>query len=226
MSRTSRERPSSSRGAQLGGRDLIDTPGVYGVSSFNDEESVARDVIMDADVVVNVVDAVHLERDLFLTLQLIDMGKPMVVALNMTDEARQQGVAIDSDLLDDLLGVPVVETVATKGQGISELMAPSMRARVGHADFHVEPELVRWRPGRGRGPRRCWCSRATRSSRSGTASSRARCATRSTCIAAMRVDDIVGHVLTETTQGASFSAKLSHAMMHPLTGVPMLLVLL
>ena len=210
----------------IGGRDLVDTPGVYGVSSYNDEESVARDVIMDADVVVNVVDAVHIERDLFLTLQLIDMGKPMAVALNMADEARQRGVAIDRDLLEDLLGVPVVETVATKGQGISELRDSIDAARVGHADFHVEPELI------------------AMAARTGTRAEALLVLEGDHIVAERhgiepgtlrdeiyvhrraRVDDIVGHVLTETTQGASFSAKLSHAMMHPLTGVPMLLVLL
>src|SRR5665648_60455 len=81
--------------------EIVDTPGVYGVGSFNDEEAVARDVILTADVVVNVVVAVHPERDLFLTLQLIDMGLPVIVALNMADEARRQGVAIDRDALED-----------------------------------------------------------------------------------------------------------------------------
>ncbi|MDP2299347.1 MAG: FeoB small GTPase domain-containing protein, partial [Actinomycetota bacterium] len=100
--------------------DIVDTPGVYGVGSFNDEEAVARDVILSADVVVNIVDAVHPERDLFLTLQLIDLGLPMVVALNMVDEARRQGVVIDRDLLEDLLGVPVIETVAVEGRGLDE----------------------------------------------------------------------------------------------------------
>jgi ferrous iron transport protein B len=210
----------------IGSRELVDTPGVYGVSSFNDEESVARDVIMDADVVVNVVDAVHIERDLFLTLQLVDMGKPMVVALNMADEARQRGVAIDRDLLEDLLGVPVLETVATKGQGISELVSAIDEARIGRADFHLEPELV------------------AMAARTGTRADALLVLEGDPVIAERhgvdpgelrdeiyqrrraRVDDIVGHVLTETTQGASFSAKLSHAMMHPLTGIPMLIGLL
>jgi len=62
-----------SRG-RMGEADLLDTPGIYGVSSFNDEEKVARDIILAADVILNVVDATHLERDLFLTRQLIDMG--------------------------------------------------------------------------------------------------------------------------------------------------------
>ncbi|HWJ03844.1 MAG TPA: FeoB small GTPase domain-containing protein, partial [Verrucomicrobiae bacterium] len=82
--------------AKFGNDVLIDTPGVYGVSSFNDEERVARDVILDADVIINVVSALHLERDLFLTQQIIDMGKKMVVALNMVDEAKAQGISIDS----------------------------------------------------------------------------------------------------------------------------------
>ena len=72
---------------------MIDTPGVYGVSSFNDEETVARDIILTGDVVINVVDAVHPERDLFLTLQLVDMGKRMIVALNMADEAAAEAWA-------------------------------------------------------------------------------------------------------------------------------------
>jgi len=119
---------------RMGDMDVVDTPGIYGVSSFNEEETVARDVVLGAAYIVNVVDAVHLERDLFLTLQLADMGIPMVVALNMADEARREGVAVDRDLLEDLLGVPVVETVATKGLGIDDLKAALGRARPGHAD--------------------------------------------------------------------------------------------
>ncbi|MEW6230395.1 MAG: FeoB small GTPase domain-containing protein, partial [Bacillota bacterium] len=103
-----------------GADTVIDTPGVYGVSSFNDEERVARDIILDADVLVNVVDAVHLERDLFLTLQLADMGIPMVVALNFMDEAKEEGIEIDVDLLSVLIGVPVIPTVATQRVGLEE----------------------------------------------------------------------------------------------------------
>jgi len=118
--------------------EVADTPGVYGVSSFNDEERVARDIILQADVVLNVVDAVHLERDLFLTLQLIDMGLPMVVALNLMDEAEREGLRIDVDLLQDLLGVPVIPTVATRGEGLEQVRAALASARPGHAD----PELL------------------------------------------------------------------------------------
>ncbi len=211
---------------QLGEFDVVDTPGVYGVSSFNDEERVARDVIMEADVVLNVVDAVHLERDLFLTLQLLDMGKRMVVALNMADEARSRGVGIDRDLLSDLLGVPVIETVAVRGKGIDELKAALADARCGISDHELEEQLVLMA---------------------------ARVGTRAEALLVLegdenvaerhgiepegerdeiylrrreRVNDIVGHVVTHTTEGTSFATRLSRAMMHPATGLPMLALLL
>lgn len=208
------------------GRDLVDTPGVYGVSSFNDEETVARDIILDADVVINVVDAAHIERDLFLTLQLVDMGKRMVVALNMADEARSLGLSIDRDLLEDLLGVPVIETVAVTGSGIPELVSALAHARTGHGDVLLDPELV------------------TMASRCGTraealmvlegdevvslrhglepGSARDEIYTRRRA----RVNDLVGHILSETAQGVRFSTRLSRAMMHPATGLPMLGLLL
>ena len=78
---------------------IQDTPGIYGVSSFNDEERVARDIILYADVVINVVSAISLERDLFLTKQLIDMGKRIIVAINQIDEARAIGLKIDTNQL-------------------------------------------------------------------------------------------------------------------------------
>lgn len=210
----------------VGEHDLVDTPGIYGVSSFNDEETVARDIILSGDVIVNVVDAVHLERDLFLTLQLIDMGKRMVVALNMADEARTRGVGIDRDLLEDLLGVPVIETVAVKGQGIEEIKGSICRARTGHSDHELETDLVEMASRVG--------SRAEAllvlegdvvvSARHGITPGTQRDAIY--LHRRERVNDICRHVITETTQGASFSAKLSHWMMHPATGIPMLLGLL
>ena len=211
---------------QIGGRDLVDTPGVYGVSSFNEEETVARDVIMDADTVVNIVDAVHIERDLFLTLQLLDMGKRMVVALNMADEARAQGVAIDRDLLEDLLGVPVIETVAVTGSGIPELLSSIERARHGHSDPELEEPLVLMAARVG-----------TRAEALLVLEGDAVVATRHGVDPGgdrdsiyvrrrARVNDIVGHVLSESTEGTRLSARLSRAMMQPATGVPLLGLLL
>jgi len=107
--------------AEFGDYKLTDTPGVYGISSFSEEERVTRDIVLEADAVVNVVDATHLDRDLFLTLQLLDMGIPTVVALNMMDEAEADGIEIDVEALEEALGVPVVPTVAIDGEGFDEL---------------------------------------------------------------------------------------------------------
>ncbi len=210
----------------FGDIDVVDTPGVYGVSSFNDEERVARDIIMTGDVVVNVVDAVHLERDLFLTLQLVDMGKRMVVSLNMADEARKRGLGIDRDLLEDLLGVPVVETVAVEGKGIDELKAAIHCARVGRSDHELESELVEMAARVGTRAEALMVLEGDEvvSERHGIAPGDRRDAIY--LRRRDRVNDICGHVVSETTQGASFSARLSQWMMHPLTGVPMLLGLL
>lgn len=116
----------------LGEAELIDTPGVYGVSSFNDEERIARKIIVNADVIVNVASALSLDRDLFLTLQLAAMGKPLLLVLNQWDEALARGLHIDLELLSSLLGVPVVPTVATKNQGITEIEDKLPLARAGN----------------------------------------------------------------------------------------------
>lgn len=211
---------------RFGDIDVIDTPGVYGVSSFNDEETVARDIILTGDVVVNVVDAVHLERDLFLTLQLIDMGKRMIVALNMADEARKRGVGVDRDLLEHLLGVPVIETVAVTGQGMDELKGAIATARTGHADHELEVDLVEMasRVGSRAEALMVLEGDAIVSERHGLAPGTQR--DEIYLRRRDRVNDVCGHVITETREGASFSAKLSQWMMHPLTGLPMLLGLL
>ncbi len=117
------------------GPDLIvDTPGVYGISDLNDEEKVTRDAVLRCDLVVNVVDAAHLERDLFLTLQLCDLGVPLVVCLNMLDEARAAGRVPDAGVLEANLGVPVIPTVAVKGQGLAELRSSLDRAVPGRSE--------------------------------------------------------------------------------------------
>jgi len=211
---------------RFGEIDVIDTPGVYGVSSFNDEETVARDIILTGDVVVNVVDAVHLERDLFLTLQLIDMGKRMIVALNMADEARRKGLGVDRDLLEDLLGVPVIETVAVEGKGLDELKVSICRARTGRADHRLERQLVEMIARVGTRAEALMVLEGDEvvSERHGIKPE----ALRDEIYLRRRdrVNDICHHVITETTQGASFSARLSQWMMHPLTGIPMLFGLL
>ena len=127
---------------RMGDDVVMDTPGIYGVSSFNDEETVARDIVMEADVIINVVDAVHLERDLFLTQQVIDMGIPLVVALNMADEAEAKGVAVDVEELSRLLGVPVIPTVAIHRRGFDEVRSALAAARPGRSDPELQVRLA------------------------------------------------------------------------------------
>ncbi|MCL4441393.1 MAG: 50S ribosome-binding GTPase, partial [Firmicutes bacterium] len=91
---------------RIGRHIIIDTPGVYGISSFTGAEKLVRDLTLSADIVINVVDASHLDRDLFLTLHLVDMGLPVVVALNMSDETARYGLDVKREALEGALGVP------------------------------------------------------------------------------------------------------------------------
>lgn len=103
---------------------VVDLPGTYSLTAYSQEEVVARNFIIDdrPDAVIAVVDASNLERNLYLTLQLVEMGVPLVVALNMHDIAEQRGIQIDTRELSRLLGVPVVITVGHRNQGRRELL--------------------------------------------------------------------------------------------------------
>ncbi|MCK4261406.1 MAG: ferrous iron transport protein B [Halanaerobiales bacterium] len=202
---------------------VLDTPGVYGVSSFNDEEIVARDIITSADIVVNVVDAVHLDRDLFLTLQVIDMGIPIIVALNMMDEVKAQGIEIDLDKLSELLGVPVIPTVAIKKEGIQEVKNRVEEARVGNSDPKLQRDLnkliskvhhraeallvleddpnvaERHNIEGGNQQEKIYTQRRK------------------------RVNSIIDQVVRDTRNYSAIKMKLSKMMVNPITGVPLLL---
>ena len=121
--------------------EIYDTPGVYGISAFTAEEAVTRDIVLSADIVLNVVDAVHLERDLFLTQQLIDMGKKIAVILNFMDEVQKLGLRIDTKLLSDNLGVPVFETTATTRTGFDQIDVALLQARRGEQDSSLHHKL-------------------------------------------------------------------------------------
>jgi len=110
--------------------EVIDLPGTYSLSAFSPEEVIARDFIIDEqpDVVVTVVDAANLERNLYLTVQVLEMGTPVVVALNMSDMAESRGLNIDRQMLSQALGSPVVRTVASKEEGISQLINAMIEA--------------------------------------------------------------------------------------------------
>ncbi|WP_031513395.1 ferrous iron transport protein B [Desulfofalx alkaliphila] len=120
---------------------FTDTPGIYGLSDISDEERLARDIILRSDLVINVVDAVHLERDLFLTQQLIDTGTPIIVVLNMMDEAKARGIYIKTDVLEEELGVPVLPAVAMDGEGLGRLFNKISLARVGKATPQLQTLL-------------------------------------------------------------------------------------
>lgn len=106
-----------------GGRDVVDTPGVHDLVPVTEDERVTRDILLSDGVatVVQVADMKNLRRALLLTLALSDAGLPLVLALNMADEAEARGIAVDVDRLSSILGIPVAATVATRGQGVAEL---------------------------------------------------------------------------------------------------------
>jgi len=103
---------------------IIDLPGIYSLSPYSKEEIIARDYIIDEkpDLIINIVDATNIERNLYLTTQVIEFGVPVVVALNMMDAVEAKGDKIDISVIEKYLGVPVVPTAASKGRGIKELM--------------------------------------------------------------------------------------------------------
>jgi ferrous iron transport protein B len=110
--------------------ELIDVPGNYTLEPSSKAEEVAVEMLKDGDVVINVVNATNLERNLNLTLQLLERETPVIVALNMWDDTRHRGINIDVARLEALLGVPVVPTVAVTGQGIRELIRRLPEAKV------------------------------------------------------------------------------------------------
>lgn len=111
---------------------VIDLPGTYSLSAYSTEEVIARDFIAsrEADIVINVVDASALERNLYLTLQLIELEAPLIIALNQIDMAEKKGILIDHEKLSEILGIEVIPTVAITGEGLDKLL----RAVIEHVE--------------------------------------------------------------------------------------------
>ncbi|MBQ1612053.1 MAG: 50S ribosome-binding GTPase, partial [Alphaproteobacteria bacterium] len=103
---------------------ITDLPGIYSLSPYSNEEIVTRDFILNEkpDAIINIIDATNIERNLFLTIQLIELNVPMVIALNMMDEIKANSGNIDINGLENLLGIPVVPISASKNEGIDELI--------------------------------------------------------------------------------------------------------
>lgn len=117
---------------------VTDLPGIYSMSPYSSEEIVSRNFVLDEkpSAIINIVDATNIERNLYLTMQLLEMNVPMVVALNMMDEIRDNGGYIDVNAMEQLLGVPVVPISAAKNQGIDELIKHAV-----HIAYYQEKPL-------------------------------------------------------------------------------------
>ncbi len=129
--------------AFLGGKpaEIVDLPGVYSLQAQDPAERAARDFLLQekVDLIVNVVDSSVLLRSLSLTLELAELGIPMVVVLNMADEAEHKGLMIDKEKLAEILGAPVVSTIASRGIGLKELLAAIPAARVPKTPSYAPP---------------------------------------------------------------------------------------
>ncbi|MBN1823025.1 MAG: ferrous iron transporter B [Endomicrobiales bacterium] len=119
---------------------VIDVPGTYSLAPTCKAEEVAVKMLGEGDVVINVVDATNLERNLCLTLQLLDSGKPVIVALNMWDDTKHRGIYIDTKKLEELLGVPVVPTSGLSGTGVKELIQRIHEAKA-QQTRHTQDEI-------------------------------------------------------------------------------------
>ena len=109
---------------------VVDLPGIYSLSPYTPEEVISRNFILDEkpDCVINIIDATNLERNLYLSTQILEIDVPMVIALNMIDEVERNGDVIDAKKLEEKIGVPVVEISALKGRGLDELMTRAYEA--------------------------------------------------------------------------------------------------
>ena len=118
--------------------ELVDGPGIYSLDQFSQPGKEVLNIIENSDIIVNIVDATNLERNLNLTLQLLQMGKPMVVCLNFWDDTVHNGIIIDIPMLENILGIPVVAVSALHNEGIEKLVASLQKARIGSMKYDAE----------------------------------------------------------------------------------------
>ena len=120
--------------------DVVDLPGIYSLSPYSSEEIVSRQYILNEKPtgIINIVDASNIERNLYLTLQLLELETPVVVALNMMDEVRENGGYIEINAMEEMLGVPVVPISAAKNEGVDELVAHALHV----AQYQEKPEVT------------------------------------------------------------------------------------
>ena len=109
---------------------ILDSPGVYSLKPTSKAEEVTAGLIEKSDLIINVVDATNLERNLSLTLELLEQKKPVIIALNMWDDTKHRGIDIDTAKLESIIGVPVIPTCGLTGTGIKELLLSLKNARM------------------------------------------------------------------------------------------------
>ena len=117
--------------------EVIDLPGVYSLRSTNEAEEVALKILKDcskADVVINVIDATRMRNGLFLTLDLIEKGYPLLIVVNMMDVAENKGIEIDLKTLEEIMHIPVVGTVAISGKGVDVLIVMIEEKKIGNIE--------------------------------------------------------------------------------------------
>jgi len=209
---------------------LLDTPGIYGLSAMNDEERAVRDIVISARFVINVVNGVNLHSDLFLTRQLIDAGIPIIVALNFQDEVENFHLEINVNQLEKMLGVPVVSTVAIEKKGLERLEKLALSEKgpgPGHADERISKDVSELAKNYG-------LSRAESllilegdhelAGRLGIQAGNKRDQFYS--LRRDYVDKIIASVVQEKPSVDSFKTKLGRWMLNPLSGLPILAVVL
>jgi ferrous iron transport protein B len=185
--------------------EIIDTPGIYGVGSFNEEELVAKKIILKADSIINIVSALSLERDLFLTQQLIDMGYKVLVVLNQIDESKARGISIDVNMLENILGVNVIPTVAIKNQGIDKVKENINNTKIGNATKY--PDDI--------SPNNILKLEENPETRDIIYTERRR-----------RINYIVENVISNTDRGINISAKIGKLLLNPIVGIVTSMIIL
>lgn len=127
---------------------IVDLPGTYSLTAYSQEELVARNFLVEEnpDVVIDVLDATNLERNLYLAVQFLEMGVPLILALNMMDEVKKRGFSIHIDQLAQLLGIPVVGTVARSGEGKQELLMTMIKTATDHQNKNWNPLVISYGP--------------------------------------------------------------------------------
>ena len=217
--------------------EWVDLPGTYSLAGATSEEAITRQELLEAapDVIVNVIDAGNLERNLGLTLELCELGLPLVIVLNLVDEARAHGIEVDARKLADCVGVEVIETVASNGQGCAQvktalLQAGQARALVEYPEYFQAAirqleEQNRWRavtllsedvPGLAASERSQQIRRQLEQVQDpflSVAEARLKMARHLTLDVEARVD-----------RGVSRSEKIDRLLLHPLLGLPLFLL--